>query len=508
MPKAKLRQDTLRSLQYVGAAEDKAQCIYWDVALPGFGLRKFPNGRGSYVCAYRVQKRKRLVDLGRCDAITLEQARRKARQYLGTAAAGKDPKSNTDEMRASLTVKKLAELYIERHARPKKKTWKADEAALNQLLIPRFGAHLAAAITRADIAAIHAESGKAHPYAANRFLSTVRKMYNVGRQLGVVPEEIRNPGTEIERFPEHRRRRFVTPAEMPILATAINEDPNEFAAHALWLLLLTGIRRSEIFAAKWADIDWDGKTLYVGKTKNGEPVLAPLSRAAISRLKTIPRLKDNPYIICGEIPGKPLAYIDRMWRRVRKETGFKDLRIHDLRRTVGSWLVRDGASLHLVGAVLNHRDQKTTAGYAYFQTEDRHKVLDRHGKKIIQIASGGARLPSNAECDDAGVPAVHAPIPPRFRRISRQKLYDLIWSEPITTLAERFGISDRGLSKVCRRSDIPAPPRGYWARIVAGGTFRRADLPCREDLDSRTIRFRISLNANRPETSVAARDSE
>ena len=52
------------------------------------------------------------------------------------------------------------------------------------------------------------------------------------------------------------------------------------------------------------------------------------------------------------------------------ETGFHDLRIHDLRRTVESWLVRDGASLHLVGVVLNHKDQKTTASYAYFQTED------------------------------------------------------------------------------------------------------------------------------------------
>jgi hypothetical protein len=76
MPKAKLRQDNIRSLEYVGAAHGKAQCIYWDLALPGFGLRKFPNGRGSYVCSYRVQKRKRLVDLGRSDSITLEQARR------------------------------------------------------------------------------------------------------------------------------------------------------------------------------------------------------------------------------------------------------------------------------------------------------------------------------------------------------------------------------------------------------------------------------------------------
>ncbi len=55
MPKAKLRQDTIRSLRYVGAAQGKSQCIYWDLALPGFGLRKFPNGRGSYVSGESIR---------------------------------------------------------------------------------------------------------------------------------------------------------------------------------------------------------------------------------------------------------------------------------------------------------------------------------------------------------------------------------------------------------------------------------------------------------------------
>ena len=84
MPHAKLRQDTLRSLDSVGAGGKKSQCIYWDTALLGFGLRKFPNGRGSYVCSYRFQKRKRLVDLGRADTITLEQARRRSRDRVPT----------------------------------------------------------------------------------------------------------------------------------------------------------------------------------------------------------------------------------------------------------------------------------------------------------------------------------------------------------------------------------------------------------------------------------------
>jgi hypothetical protein len=147
MPKVKLRQDNVRSLRYVGDARGKSQCIYWDISLPGFGLRKFPNGRGSYVCSYRIQMRKRLVDRGRSDSLTLEQARRRARIYFGAAADGKDPRSSIDQMRATATVKELAESYINGHAKPKKKSWKADEACLSQLLIPKFGAHLASSIT-------------------------------------------------------------------------------------------------------------------------------------------------------------------------------------------------------------------------------------------------------------------------------------------------------------------------------------------------------------------------
>jgi integrase len=70
------------------------------------------------------------------------------------------------------------------------------------------------------------------------------------------------------------------------------------------LLLLTGLRRGELLNAKWSDIDWKQRTLSVPKTKNGEALLAPLSHAAISRLKVVPQLQGNPYIICGKKLGQ------------------------------------------------------------------------------------------------------------------------------------------------------------------------------------------------------------
>src|SRR5688572_26670815 len=62
---------------------------------------------------------------------------------------------------------------------------------------------------------------------------------------------------------------------------------------------------------------------------------------------------------------------------------------------------------------------------------------------------------------------------------SRQELFDLVWSEPTRTIAKRLGISDVGLAKACRRADLLLPPRGYWAKLAAGKTVKKPQLPPR-----------------------------
>src|SRR5687767_1001989 len=106
MPTIKFRQDTVRSLPYVGRG-GKHQCIYWDETLETFGIRVYPSGRRTYVCAYRVNRRKRLAKLGRADALTLDQARKKAMVYLGKVANNEDPQAELDTAKKALTVEEL-----------------------------------------------------------------------------------------------------------------------------------------------------------------------------------------------------------------------------------------------------------------------------------------------------------------------------------------------------------------------------------------------------------------
>jgi len=63
--------------------------------------------------------------------------------------------------------------------------------------------------------------------------------------------------------------------------------------------------------------------------------------------------------------------------------------------------------------------------------------------------------------------------------LTRKELYDLVWTEPMSTLCKRFGLSDNGLRKHCKAMDIPTPPMGYWAKIKAGYKVKITPLPAK-----------------------------
>jgi site-specific recombinase XerC len=77
----------------------------------------------------------------------------------------------------------------------------------------------------------------------------------------------------------------------------------------------------------------------------------------------------------------------RAWDRIRVKAGIRDVRFHDLRRTVGSWLAESGESLHLIGKVLNHRDVSTTAIYARLNLDPVRQALERHAAKMLEAAA-------------------------------------------------------------------------------------------------------------------------
>jgi len=64
-----------------------------------------------------------------------------------------------------------------------------------------------------------------------------------------------------------------------------------------------------------------------------------------------------------------------------------------------------------------------------------------------------------------------------WQTVTRERLYEQVWSVPLSQLCERYGLSDNGLRKVCRRLNVPIPWRGYWAKVEAGHRVKQTPLP-------------------------------
>jgi hypothetical protein len=132
----------------------------------------------------------------------------------------------------------------------------------------------------------------------------------------------------------------------------------------------------------------------------------------------------------------------------------------------------------LIGDVLNHRDLRTTLGYAYFQTQHRREELNTHGGKVLSFVAAQLRMGLRQTASSTeNVLRAEDPTARYRHYFRREALHELVWTAPVLEVAQRLGVSDVALAKLCRRSAIPVPGRGYWARVDSGQQIGRTPLP-------------------------------
>ena len=368
--------------------EGNERQVIWDSTLRGFGLRIYPSGQKSFVLEYRILGRKRQLTIGAYGPLTVDMARELATKALASVIEGKDPLKEKQEGIGGKTIKALCEDYIERHAKPHKKSWATDQRRIERTIIPAWGTRKVSAVTSVDVSKLHHEmTMQGIPYEANRTIDLISTIYNLATRWGYY--EGNNPAKGIQNNREKKRDRWITPQELPRVAKAINEEENIFARAAIWLYLFTGVRKSELLQAKWEDIDLQSKELRLRDTKAGRTHYVPLSSPALKILEDLPRLSDNPYIIPGAKQGSPWVELKKVWARIKDRAKIEDLRLHDLRRTVGSWLAQSGSSLHLIGRVLNHSNAATTAVYAHFAQDHVREALENHAQRLLDVVKQG-----------------------------------------------------------------------------------------------------------------------
>ena len=375
--------------KYDGSSQD----IRWDDQFPGFGVRFYPTGRKSFVLSYRAQGRKHIMTIGAYGPLTLDQARKKARKHLAEVIDGGDPLESRQKAAKGATMQALCSDYLEKYAKQRKKTWKEDKRRIDRHILPNWGRSKVRSIKRSEISSFHIKLGETSPYEANRILALLSKMFELSKQWGYLEESAPNPAQKIEKFKEEKRDRWLNEEELPRLAKAVDNEPNVYVRAAIWLYLLTGLRRSELLQLKWSDIDTTRNEIKLSDTKAGRKHYPPISSEALEILNSIPKLDGNPYIFPGALKGKPLVNIGKPWERIRKEANLTDCRLHDLRRTIGSLLAQSGSSLHLIGRVLNHSNASTTQVYARFAQGHVRDALEDHGKQIMEIVKGQSPKP-------------------------------------------------------------------------------------------------------------------
>ena len=148
------------------------------------------------------------------------------------------------------------------------------------------------------------------PYAANRAVALMSRMYAMAADWEMVPDGT-DPCRSVRKYPVRGRERFLTDTEFRRLGEAPTEGGvSVHAVAAIRLLMLTGCRKTEILSLQWTDIDLEASELRLRESKTG-PRAVPLSRPAAKVLSELPRVPGNPWVIpvdfCGAGGQLPLG---------------------------------------------------------------------------------------------------------------------------------------------------------------------------------------------------------
>lgn len=412
-----LTDPQVRALRPGATAKD-----IWDTQQRGLMVRVLPSGRVEFAIRYRMHGRRRRLKLGAYPAVSLAEARKRARKAQSAVDNGADPAGDRQATKAapSDTVAALVADYLKRHARTFKRSASAaeDERQLTVDVLPIWGDRSVRALTRRDVRALlDRVVDRGSPVGANRLLAVVRKMLNfavdhdwieanpaarvqkptreVSRERVLTDDEICRVWRLLERFPTTAER----PAPGRTGAKGADDDPicpvSPALAAALKIRLLTAQRGGEVVAMKWADLDLESGwwTIPGTDTKNGEPHRVPLVERAVAIIRT--QQKDASTE--GVFVGRGASIRDRAKKApaaVARVLAI-DFRGHDLRRTAATRMAAAGVPRDHISKVLNHVEGGARAT----------RVYDRHGydpQKRIALETWDRALTAILNHGDAG----------------------------------------------------------------------------------------------------------
>jgi integrase len=379
---------------------------YWRDAGSPHGLILLAGARGgSYYRLHKQASKKIFTRIGDATAMRVTKAREAALKLAGgdTTAAAKPIRVRTDGMTIAEAWKAyIADVESGEFIAGRKPTAASTVASYKILFNAHVGRphgkkslhHLARMVPE-----LHRKL-KDKPVTANRLVQVVRNLFTHAARTGnwdrPNPTIDQVTGRGLKKYTVASRSRHLTTTEAArVLAFAAGE-PQPW--RDFWrLLILTGVRASTLREMKWAHLDLrkSDSIWAVPTTKNGDPLEVPLvetaARILSERLAAAPMHKGKPASVwvfpMRDDPKRCISDLDHAWNRVLEHAPLDGVRIHDLRRTAGSWATQGGAPLPNVGKLLGHRSHNSTAVYARADTKGARAAAEIIEARLLEAGA-------------------------------------------------------------------------------------------------------------------------
>lgn len=369
----------------------------FDTKQPGLAIRVTPAGSKSFKFKMWDSKRKRSIEIniGAYPKVSLSSAREIAAQYTKDLTAGIDLIGQSQTVREEPTLDQAFDRWITKKATRGKTSWVTDKLRYDKYIRPSFGTRRVSDITSRQIEnwflSLPKKTGLSTT-SANRILVIIKTIFN---------QELRqydNPCTGIRLNREESRERFLRPSELPAFFEALTyEETPEYLRDFIYLGLYTGARKGNLLGMKWQDIDLDLGVWVIpaAQSKNRSAMTIPLideaktildKRWAANQTSKSPSIFVFPAINLNGQTGH-MNDIRGSWNALLKRAGIKDFRLHDLRRTLGSYQTIEGASSTIVGKTLGHKSQAATAIYSRLTLDPVRDAIDKAVQAMHKIAA-------------------------------------------------------------------------------------------------------------------------
>jgi integrase len=355
--------------------------VYWDEALPCFGLMVTKNGHKSFVVQYRANgvSRRLTFKAASRGGLSLEKAKREARAVIGEVTKGGDPLTERRKAASAAenSLQSIAKEFLIREG-VRQRSYRQQRQVLERLVYPSLGSRQIDEIRRSDIVRmldrIADENG---PRMADTTLAFIRRIMNWHASRS---DDFRSPivrGMVRTKPSQRRRQRVLTDGELRTIWRTAETKPSAFS-RLVQFLLLTAARRNEAARMQLSEVSGSEWIVPPSRYKTGLELLVPLSGAAQAILNKTPRIGTQyGFTYTGK---RPLSGLSNLKRAFDAQCGVTEWRLHDLRRTARSLMSRAGVPSDHAERSLGHVMGGIRGTY------DRHEYADEKRRAFEALA--------------------------------------------------------------------------------------------------------------------------